>query len=588
MVHVKGSKSDIPVLKHDISLLPSLAASQNLLKHLTTLHGPKRPHNSTSRVQVQEATRNQRSSAYHWRKPAYEAEVMAATQAWAIAQWIPMRLDETPAFGTSYKTGSFATTGAKERHPDQHDSAQAAAWFESSLARWLQTRRVEVLVCSPYSRRLCGPHGFLPLPRLRHPRQPPKNPQTKSRPISQGEHGKSEGTDPTGWAYQPPEGAVLQEDPTSGEFNWDSLNVDEELELWPIVYTRPRECEILQKSHSYNIWNDDMDLSTAFYLVRLSLNTNLMIALSPQQIMLSSLATEFSLILPSPGTPLISYFPERDALANVTPIAVSESPLLAPNAPPVWFSGIPFARENNPLIVPILNAPEESFAADSDSSTDTLADAAEKGGEGLWAGSQLGVVSSFQALSSARVTWVGGVDLFTDKFANKEISKGLKSGNMQFVRDVAAWTFQESLVLHIEDADHHIANTTISKEQYTINNPIVYSAAITQFNAKEDAWELYPNIKDMRLEFTMLDPHIRTALPPFVIDYKCKGWMHLHHSITVAVMPPWHDGYPRFLGAAWPYYAGAISTSVGFFLFSAMWLAGDVRQSKKSKSQKTE
>ncbi|KAK0225066.1 oligosaccharyl transferase beta subunit [Armillaria nabsnona] len=345
-------------------------------------------------------------------------------------------------------------------------------------------------------------------------------------------------------------------------------------------------------------------------LVQLSLNTNLMIALSPQQIMLSSLAAEFSLILPSPGTPLISYFLERDALTNVIPIAVSESPLLAPNTLPVWFSCIPFVRGNNPLIVPILNAQEESFAADPDSSTDTLADAAEKGGEGLWAGSQLGVVSGFQALSGAHVTWVGGVDLFTDKFANKEISKGLKSGNTQFARDVAAWTFQESLVLRIEDADHHIANMTISKEQYTINNPIVYSAAITQFNAKEDAWELYPNIKDMRLEFTMLDPHIHTALPPvagklgihstqfrapdqhgvfkFVIDYKRKGWMHLHHSITVAVMPPRHDGYPRFLRAAWPYYAGAISMSVGFFLFSAMWLAGDVCQSKKSKSQKTE
>ncbi|PBK83755.1 hypothetical protein ARMGADRAFT_1037734 [Armillaria gallica] len=345
-------------------------------------------------------------------------------------------------------------------------------------------------------------------------------------------------------------------------------------------------------------------------LVRLSLNTNLMIALSPQQIMLSSLAAEFSLILPSPGTPLISYFPKRDALANVIPIAVSESPLLAPNTLPVWFSGIPFACGNNPLIVPILNAPEEGFAADSDSSTDTLADAAKKGDEGLWAGSQLGVVSSFQALSGARVTWVGGVDLFTDKFANKEISKGVKSGNTQFACDVAAWTFQKSLVLRIEDGDHHIADTTISKEQYTINDPIIYSAAISRFNPKEDAWGPYSDINDMQLEFTMLDPHIRTALSPvagkpgiystqfrapdrhsvfkFVIDYKCKGWMHLHHSITVAVVPPRHDGYPRFLGAAWPHYAGDVSTSVGFFLFSAMWLVSNVRQSKKSKFQRTE
>ncbi|PBK62845.1 hypothetical protein ARMSODRAFT_554629 [Armillaria solidipes] len=71
----------------------------------------------------------------------------------------------------------------------------------------------------------------------------------------------------------------------------------------------------------------------------------------------------------------------------------------------------------------ILNAPEESFAADSDSATDTFADAAEKGGEGLWAGSWLCVVSGFQVLNGARVACVGGVDLFSDKFASKEISK---------------------------------------------------------------------------------------------------------------------------------------------------------------------
>ncbi|KAK0225049.1 Oligosaccharyltransferase 48 kDa subunit beta-domain-containing protein [Armillaria nabsnona] len=91
----------------------------------------------------------------------------------------------------------------------------------------------------------------------------------------------------------------------------------------------------------------------------------------------------------------------------------------------------------------------------------------------------------------------------------------------------------------------------------------------------------------------MLDPHIFTTLPPvagkpgiystqfhvpdwhgmfkFVVDYKHEGWTHLHHSITVAVVPPWHDGYLHFLGAAWPY-----STSI-WFLFSAMWHAGDAK-----------
>ncbi len=38
-------------------------------------------------------------------------------------------------------------------------------------------------------------------------------------------------TDPN-LAYEPLEGAVLRENPDGGEFDWDSLNDDEELELW--------------------------------------------------------------------------------------------------------------------------------------------------------------------------------------------------------------------------------------------------------------------------------------------------------------------------------------------------------------------
>jgi oligosaccharyltransferase complex subunit beta len=73
-------------------------------------------------------------------------------------------------------------------------------------------------------------------------------------------------------------------------------------------------------------------------------------------------------------------------------------------------------------LVPILRAPAESFAsdADSDAGADTIFDAAERSGEGLWAGSAMGVVTGFQTRdNSARITWSGGVELFTDAYANK-------------------------------------------------------------------------------------------------------------------------------------------------------------------------
>ncbi|KAF4615153.1 hypothetical protein D9613_003385 [Agrocybe pediades] len=354
------------------------------------------------------------------------------------------------------------------------------------------------------------------------------------------------------------------------------------------------------------------DLSPQAFVELLNLKTNLILALSTKQTPLTSLAPEFSLVLPPPGTPLVSYFPKRDEPASLIPITPTKQDathILSKNLAPVWFSGVPQALGNNPLLVPILHAPAESFASEVDGgSADALADSAEKGGEGLWAGSQLSVVTGFQTVNNARVTWVGGVDLFSDELAQKEVSPGVKSGNAQFARDIAAWTFQENNVLRIDKIEHHRVNETEPRELYTNNDQLVYSAYISKFNPVKNTWEPYSGIKDLQLSFTMLDPHIRTALPPvsghpgkysttfrapdrhgvfkFVIDHKRQGWTFLQSSTTVPVVPPRHDEYPRFLSAAWPYYAGAISTSVAFFLFSALWLAGEVKEGTKKSGSK--
>ncbi|CAA7260913.1 unnamed protein product [Cyclocybe aegerita] len=349
------------------------------------------------------------------------------------------------------------------------------------------------------------------------------------------------------------------------------------------------------------------DITPQSLITLANLGTNLLLGLSTKQTPLASLAPEFSLILPPPGTPLISYFPKRDEPSSLVPIKPTKrdaTNILSKDLAPVWFSGIPQALGSSPLLVPILHAPAEGFASEIDGgSADALVEASQKGGEGLWAGSRMSVVTGFQTTDGSRVTWLGGVDILSDELALKVISNGVKSGNSQFGRDIAAWTFQESNVLRIEKVEHHRVNATEPLEQYTTNDQLVYNIYISKFNPIKDTWEPYSGLKDLQLEFTMLDPHIRTALPPvpgapgkysvtfrapdrhgvfkFVVDYKRTGWSYLHSSTTVPVVPPRHDGYPRFLSAAWPYYAGAISTSVGFFLFSAIWLAGEVRESSK-------
>ena len=42
----------------------------------------------------------------------------------------------------------------------------------------------------------------------------------------------------------------------------------------------------------------------------------------------------------------------------------------------------------------------------------------------------------------------------------------------------------------------------------------MYSAYISKFNSNTGTWEPFSDLNDLQLEFTMLDPHIRTSLPP--------------------------------------------------------------------------
>lgn len=337
------------------------------------------------------------------------------------------------------------------------------------------------------------------------------------------------------------------------------------------------------------------DISPQSLVTLLSSDVNIIFALSPAQTPLTSLAAEFSLIPAPPHTPLISHFSPTGDRNIVSAPVPTEHPILSSNIPPVLFSGTPHAFSPNPFIVPILRAPPEAFAAESnsDADADSLVDASEKGGEGLWAGSSLGLVTGFQTRTGARALWAGGVEVFSDKYAEVE-----GSGNGQFVQDIAKWTFKESNVLRIDQTAHKHAssNSTEPPSQYTVKDMIEYSAEISKWNSESGEWVPYSGVDDLQLEFTMLDPFVRTSLPPnpeqpgkyslvfrapdrhgvfkFVVDYKRRGWNFLNSAMTVPVVPPRHDGYPRFLSAAWPYYTGAISTSAAFVLFCVLWLAG--------------
>jgi oligosaccharyltransferase complex subunit beta len=76
----------------------------------------------------------------------------------------------------------------------------------------------------------------------------------------------------------------------------------------------------------------------------------------------------------------------------------------------------------------------------------------------------------------------------------------------------------------------------------------VFTAHISKYDPTTSSWVPYSGLNDLQLEFTMLDPHVRTALPPvpghagvysvtfhapdrhgvfkFVVNYKRKGYVN--------------------------------------------------------------
>ncbi|KAJ3506952.1 hypothetical protein NLJ89_g6571 [Agrocybe chaxingu] len=67
------------------------------------------------------------------------------------------------------------------------------------------------------------------------PKQRTSKDKGKTKATAPGDHGKNEGVD-LNWDYKPPAGAVLlnDKDEDAGEFDWDAVNDDDDVELWLI------------------------------------------------------------------------------------------------------------------------------------------------------------------------------------------------------------------------------------------------------------------------------------------------------------------------------------------------------------------
>lgn len=127
----------------------------------------------------------------------------------------------------------------------------------------------------------------------------------------------------------------------------------------------------------------------------------------------------------------------------------------------------------SPLIAPILLAPETAYSYDSKDLDATIE-------EPFATGSQLALVSAFQARNSARVTVLGSAASLEDKWFSATVKgprdeKESKTANREFAKQLTAWTFKELGVIKVDSVRHYLTETVAATPALlNASNPTIY------------------------------------------------------------------------------------------------------------------
>ncbi|KAJ3205579.1 hypothetical protein HDU82_005110 [Entophlyctis luteolus] len=272
---------------------------------------------------------------------------------------------------------------------------------------------------------------------------------------------------------------------------------------------------------------------------------------------------------------------EPDVIAPIT-FPVGEVPLL--------FRGVGHRLTGkNPLIMPVLIGNPTSFSY-LDTTKGQISPPS-----GTLVGSTLVLVSALQARNNARVVFSGSVDLFKDAFATMDLD-GKKTANAAFVAELSKWAFQEKGVLKVVKTFHHRLLEDKQHGSYRVKEHLLYELELSAYY--DDEWHPYSSSTPVQFSAIMLDPYIRqnmtlsTKITPttstytlpfltpdvygvftFQVEHKRReGYSWIDTKEVVSIHPFRHDEYPRFLSAAYPYYANVFSMMAGFVVLSAVVL----------------
>lgn len=201
----------------------------------------------------------------------------------------------------------------------------------------------------------------------------------------------------------------------------------------------------------------------------LNQNGNILLALSadsPTPSAISSLLLELDIYLPPDRKTVVVDHLNYDTISapEKHDVLLSTHPTLLRPDLKNFFGGqgtIAFPRSvpqqlgnETPHLVPILRAKNTAYSYNPKDEAETVEDPFTVGG-------QVSLVSAFQARNSARFTVFGSSEALENRWFNAKI-KGLDgkqctSGNREFAKQVTAWTFKETGVLHVGKIEHHLS-----------------------------------------------------------------------------------------------------------------------------------
>ncbi|KAI0567166.1 Oligosaccharyltransferase 48 kDa subunit beta [Gracilaria domingensis] len=213
------------------------------------------------------------------------------------------------------------------------------------------------------------------------------------------------------------------------------------------------------------------------------------------------------------------------------------------------------------------------------------------------------VVGSSAVLAAALSTRVGGRASYFGSFhaLSNEVFEAAGASHQEAMKNLLTWTLGARGVLRVSDVRYQcVDETRMEMNECRVKDFVNFEMDVQVWEAQSGTWQPFVT-DDMQLEFTMLNPWVRTRLqasengtfkakvpiPDQIGVYKLSvqyfrpGVSPISMEKVVPVRPYLHNEYERFIPMAAPYYVASFSMIGGAFLLGLVLLFGNEKQREK-------